>query len=92
MKRPEEIVWLGPRADQSAMTAFGLRLSGGGTHQSKTMMSDELEALLSTGLSNAADLSKAVITDNVLGKTTAKMRSLTYRHLTALYGLKAQNQ
>lgn len=90
MKHPEEIEWLGPRADQSAMTAFGLRLSGGGTHQSKTMMSDELDALLSTGLTNATDLSEAVITDNVLGKTTAKMRSLTYRHLTALYGLKAQ--
>jgi hypothetical protein len=35
MKHPEEIEWWGPRADQAAMTAFGLRSSGGGTHQSK---------------------------------------------------------
>jgi hypothetical protein len=89
-KSPTEFEWTGPRADRAALSTFGVRLEGGGPHQSKTMMFAELDALLSTGLDEAAELELAAIAENVLGKATANTRSLTYRHLAALYGLKAQ--
>jgi hypothetical protein len=41
--------WWGARAEQAAMTHFGIRIEGGGAHQSKTMMFEELDALLSRG-------------------------------------------
>jgi hypothetical protein len=83
------IAWKGPRADLAAMTKFGMRLEGGGTHQSKTMMFAELDAVLADSR-EPTDLERAVIVDNVLGKATTSTRSLTYRHLSALYGLNAQ--
>jgi hypothetical protein len=84
---PEGPGWFGPRTNSTAMTDFGLRLAGGGAHQSKTMMLQELEALLATGLIDSSELKRAVIEDNALGKTTATTRILTYRHLASLYSL-----
>jgi hypothetical protein len=84
---PEAPGWFGPRTNSTAMTAFGLRLAGGGAHQSKTMMLQELEALLAAGLIDSAELKRAVIEDNALGKATATTRILTYRHLASLYSL-----
>ena len=60
-----------------------MRLSGGGAHQSKTMMLSELQTLLSTGITAPEELKEAVIINNVLGKTTANTRTLTYRQLSA---------
>lgn len=82
--------WWGPAFKQDAVVAFGVRLAGGGAHQSKTMMFDELDMLLSTGLRSPAELAYAAIEDNVLGKSTKNSRSLTYRHMVSLYGLNAQ--
>lgn len=82
--------WAGPRADQERMTAFGLRLAGGGPHQSKTMMFTELEALLATSVTEAAELSTSAIEGNSLGKPTRSTRALTFRQLAALYGLSRQ--
>ena len=81
--------WIGPRASADHIQAFGLRLSGGGAHQSKTMMMAELKALLSSSATSSRALRQVVIDDNVLAKSTANTRALTYRHLAALYGLVA---
>lgn len=83
-------VWMGPACRPEVATAFGMRLAGGGAHQSKTMMFDELDLLLGTGLRSAAELSHAVVEDNLLGKSTKNSRGLTYRHMVSLYGLNAQ--
>ncbi|MFC3430946.1 hypothetical protein [Sphingobium fuliginis] len=82
--------WMGPACKPDAAVAFGMRLAGGGAHQSKTMMFDELDLLLGTGLQSATELAHAVIEDNVLGKSTKNSRGLTYRHMVSLYGLNAQ--
>ena len=87
MTLSSELAWWGPRADQSAMAAFGIRLGGGGAHQSKTMMFEELETLLAIGPTEPSDLREAIITNNVLGKPTVNTRSVTHRQLVALYGL-----
>jgi len=84
---PEAPRWFGPRSNSTAMMAFGLRLAGGGAHQSKTMMLQEIEALLATGLTDSSELKRAVIEDNVLGKATANTRILSHKHLASLYAL-----
>ncbi|WP_394227585.1 hypothetical protein [Paracoccus marcusii] len=66
---------------------FGFRLVGGGTHQSKTMMLEELEGLLGTGYRTSEALKASVVDDNSLGKTTVSTRRLTYRHMSSLFGL-----
>ena len=81
---------MGPASKPDAAVAFGMRWTGGGAHQSKTMMFDELDLLLATGLRTSADLAYAAIEDNVLGKNTKNSRGLTYRHMVSLYGLNAQ--
>lgn len=81
---------MGPAGKSDAATTFGMRLAGGGAHQSKTMMFDELDLLLGTGLRAATELAHAAIEDNVLGKNTRNSRGLTYRHMVSLYGLNAQ--
>jgi hypothetical protein len=82
--------WIGPACRPEVAIGFGMRLTGGGAHQSKTMMFEELDMLLGTGLRSATELSRAVIEDNVLGKSTQNSRGLTYRHMVSLYGLNAQ--
>ena len=84
------IEWEGPRADKARMSAFGLRLAGGGPHQSKTMMFTELEALLAIGGTDAPGLSAAAIEGNALGKSTRSTGALTFRQMAALYGLVSQ--
>jgi len=40
---PESVKpWWGAKSDPASVIAFGIRLEGGGAHQSKTMMFDEL--------------------------------------------------
>lgn len=82
--------WFGARAVPAKLDAFGVRVSGGGTHQSKTMMLGELESLLAIRQYTPEALRHAVTIENVLGKSTANTRTLTYRHLSALYGLAQQ--
>tara|TARA_R110000782_G_scaffold270471_1_gene371542 strand:+ start:54904 stop:55722 length:819 start_codon:yes stop_codon:yes gene_type:complete len=82
--------WMGPGCNNNAATAFGMRLTGGGAHQSKTMMFDELGLLLGTGSRSATELAHAAVEDNVLGKSTKNSRNLTYRHMASLYGLNTQ--
>lgn len=80
-------LWCGARAEDANLLSFGIKLSGGGAHQSKTMMFREFEALMETGASAPEDLRSAAIEENAIGKATSNTRRLTYRHLASLYGL-----
>lgn len=56
-------------------------------------MLDDLRALLAHTPPNAsrAECAAAIVTDNVLGKSTKKARELALRHLATLYGLDTGN-
>ncbi|SOD24057.1 hypothetical protein SAMN05518800_1200 [Variovorax sp. YR752] len=57
------------------------------------MMLDDLRALLAHTQADAtrAGYATAIVTDNVLGKSTKKARELALRYLGALYGLESSN-
>ncbi len=68
----------------------GLRSSGGGGHQSKTMMLSELSIIL--GVAEARGLPEtlaAVQSENLLGKPSTAAATSALKNLTSLYGLKA---
>ncbi len=76
--------------NHKSLARFGFRFERGGAHSSRTMMLDELEALL--GYVDREDAPKgdylwAVEEDNCLAKRSGKTRRLTYRHLAELYSL-----
>src|ERR1035441_7988012 len=73
----------------SALETFGLKFSSGGAHISRTMMLQELRAVLGTvsGGSGAADYREAILQQNVLGKTTDSTRRESLRRLRELYAL-----
>lgn len=62
-----------------------------GTHTSRTIMLDELTALLASCPRDAAydDYASAVVDRNVLGKSTLATRKKSLRHLRELYALRA---
>lgn len=72
-----------------AFDTFGLKFSSGGAHISRTMMLQELTAVLASvpSGSTAADYREAVTQQNVLGKTTDSTRQKSLRHLRELYAL-----
>lgn len=82
-----EPLWRGFRAEDNKLSSFGIKLSGGGTHQSKTLMYLELEALLGSGASTAEQFRTAAVHENAIGKATSSAKKLTFRHLCSLYGL-----
>lgn len=72
------------------MERLGFKQGKAGAHLARTMMLDELTALLAfVGKPEAtrADYEKAIKEDNCLGKPSAKARALTTRHLVDLYVL-----
>jgi hypothetical protein len=72
-----------------ALETFGFKFSSGGAHISRTMMLAELGAVLANvpqGFS-ADDYREAVLSRNVLGKTTDSTRQKSLRHLRELYAL-----
>jgi hypothetical protein len=80
-------IWFGAQVDEPRLLAFGFRLTGGGAHQSKTMMLEELEALLVSRRTKGDELKFAAIEENALGKSTGNSRKLTFGHMASLYGL-----
>ena len=79
--------WTMPHADLRRLEEFGVRLEGGGTHQSKTMMLPEVSTYWHHCQTSSAN-PRAMIADlNILNKRTASARLLTYRHLNALYAI-----
>ena len=87
LAEPGNPFWWGLRAEAHKLSSFGMKLSGGGAHQSKTMMFRELEALMSSGASTAEEFRTAAIDENAMGKATNNTRRLTFGHLASLYGL-----
>ena len=87
LAEPRGQLWWGLRAEDHKLSSFGMKLSGGGAHQSKTMMFRELEALISTGASTPKEFWAAAIDENAIGKATSSTRRLTFKHLASLYGL-----
>ena len=73
----------------STLEAFGLKFSDGGSHISRTMMLQELQAVLSEVPrgSAVADYREAILKRNILGKTTESTRQKSLRHLRELYAL-----
>lgn len=72
------------------LTHFGFSFRRGGAHLARTMMLEELEALLSyvdRPDASLADYRQAICKDNCLRKRSGKTRILTYRHLVDLYAL-----
>lgn len=68
---------------------MGLRDGDKGTHTSRTIMLDELQALLLAAGPDAVrdDYVHAVVDNNVLSKRTSATRRLTSQRLSELYGL-----
>jgi len=68
---------------------FGFRAGDIGTHTSRTMMLEELRALLAHAPAEAdhADYTEAIVDHNALGKQTEATRRLTDQRLGELYAL-----
>jgi len=76
-------------AESPALEMFGLKFSSGGAHISRTMMLEEIDAVLAAVpvSSDAAVYRDAILKRNVLGKTTDSTRQKSLRHLRELYAL-----
>jgi hypothetical protein len=68
---------------------LGFRFGDKGTHTSRTMMLDELGAVLAVtpAAASRADYASAIINDNALAKPTLSTRKLSNQRLGELYGL-----
>jgi len=76
-------------SESPSLETFGLKFSAGGAHISRTMMVQELAAVLDhvpLG-SSVADYRAAVLDRNVRSKTTESTRLKSLRHLRELYAL-----
>lgn len=76
------------------LSRFGFSFERGGAHTSRTMMLEELEALLASvdrPEAEKSDYLQAIDDENCLGKRSGKTRMLTYRHLVDLYSLDRTN-
>jgi alkylhydroperoxidase family enzyme len=78
-----------PLESHEKLRAAGFRFGDKGTHTSRTIMLAELTDLLAA-VSQGADrdaYAKAIVDENVLGKSTIATRRLTYQRLRELYAL-----
>lgn len=76
--------------NKNNLVRFGFSFERGGVHTARTIMLDELTALLSFVDDPKAPKSsflEAIQNANCLGKRSVKTRTLTFRHLSDLYGL-----
>ena len=72
------------------LSRFGFSFNRGGAHTSRTMMLDELRALLiyvNRPDAEKSEYIQAVEDENCLGKRSGINRTLTFQHLTELYSL-----
>ncbi|TBG63284.1 DUF1819 family protein [Rhizobium leguminosarum] len=82
-----DLSWYGPTKKEERLIAFGFRLTGGGAHQSKTLMHAEIGELLRAGVTEETDFRSKVLGENILGKATSSGRESVLRNLSSLYGL-----
>lgn len=77
------------QADEIRLRDAGFRWGEKGTHTSRTIMLDELRAVLAGSPSDASrdDYLRAIRDDNCLGKRTAATRKLSSQRLSELYAL-----
>lgn len=78
-------LWFMQPVDEEQLRRAGIKLHGGGPHQSKTMMLADLSVLLDSG--HADDPAKAIVEDNLLGKPSRRAREATLYRLHQLYGI-----
>ena len=79
-----------PNLNSDILSRFGFRLEKGNTHAARSMMLDELQALLACVRKPDAvkgDYRKAIVEENCLGKRSVETRKITSMHLGFLYGL-----
>ena len=68
---------------------YGFRHAPGGVHLSKTMMLDDLEAVLDLpGIVDAPSIEATILNHNILGKPSGTARKLALARLNTLYGIK----
>lgn len=74
---------------QALLSRLGFRFGVSGPHAARTMMLDDLQALLRWVTASAvrADYASAIVEGNALGKPSRKSRELSLRHLSTLYSL-----
>jgi hypothetical protein len=77
----DDTAWFSRSLNKDEAVPFGVKISGGGIHQSKTMMLAEIRTLLSTWKPHAADPKKLIVESNVLSKRTISTRKLTFNRL-----------
>ncbi len=77
--------WLLPSVDHTSLSSFGIKVTGGGPHQSKTMMLTDLSALFASG--RIDDPAGAIVGDNLLGKPSTRAREAALYRLHQLYGI-----
>jgi hypothetical protein len=80
---------LGGMVDETRLRGVGFRWGEKGTHTSRTIMLDELRAVLANSPPNATrdEYLSAIHEDNCLGKRTAATRKLSSQRLSELYAL-----
>jgi hypothetical protein len=77
---------------RETLEKFGFHFGKGGAHAARTIMFEDLVALLDDeNLKDARrdHFYRAIVEENCLSKKSGKTRQLTYRHLSDLYGLDA---
>ena len=74
---------------KDSLERFGFKFGDNGAHSARSMMLAELRILFQDAPQDASqEQYRAEISDhNILNKPTTKSRSLTFRHLSDLYGL-----
>lgn len=77
--------WFSSSTRQTGLAALGIKMAGGGPHQSKTIMLRELSTLLGAG--HGDNPTVAVVEQNLLGKPSARARLAALYRLRQLYGL-----
>jgi len=84
----QALEWFAVSAANGDAEALGFRSAPGGVHLSKTMMLAELAAILDRlPVSDPAEVERAVVVDNLLGKPTGSARRLVLARLNTLYGI-----
>lgn len=85
---PQATEWFAASAGNDGAEALGFRSAPGGVHLSKTMMLAELATVLDRlPVSDAAEVERAIVVDNLLGKPTGSARRLALARLNTLYGI-----
>ena len=77
--------WVSSLADRGVLRQLGIKVEGGGPHQSKTLMLDDLSVLIASG--RETDAAQAVVVDNLLGKPSMRAREASLYRLHQLYGV-----